>query len=115
MSIRNDVVELRGLKHEAKQLRARLKAIRKQEKIVEERIRRFLELKNQQGVKYEGTAVILNQAVRRKPKSKNNRDRDAIRILSDAGCDDAAGLLEKVLEARRGTPLPSSSLKVQEY
>ena len=72
MSIKGDVTELKEINKEIKRLNDRKRILNKRVKVVEQKIIKFLESKEQPGVKYQGTAVLLESKNSTKTK-KNER------------------------------------------
>jgi hypothetical protein len=113
MSIKNDVKELNLLNTEIKRLSVNTKNLKNQAKEVEKRIISYLNSKEQHGVKYSGTAVIVENKLRRQGKKKTERENDAIRILTNNGVHNANSVLEELLEARRGDNVEHQRLKIK--
>lgn len=112
MSIQGYVVELQRLKIELKNLNTKRRVLLKQVKDIEAKISAFLKEKDQPGVKYQGTAIILEQ--KEKPVKKKNKDRDsdAISVLKNYGIDDAENVFKKLMEARKGALEVKETLKI---
>jgi len=115
MSIKSDVLELESIRAEIKSLAAKRKELRKREKVVEERIIQYLEIKEQPGLKHHGTAIILEQKEARERKKAKERDMDAKLVLERYGISDADRVLAEVLEARKGNKVPVKKLKIKKY
>lgn len=115
MSIKQDMHELQSIRHEIKVLNGRRKSLREKEKDVEQRIQDYLRSKDQPGVKYNGTAIILENKEQRKVKKAKDRDRDALDILEEYGIENGQQVLQRILDARRGDPVPVSKLKFTKY
>lgn len=112
MSIQGYVTELQGLKNELKNLNKKRADTLKKIREVESKISEFLKEKQQPGVKYQGTAIILEQ--KEKPGKKKNKDRDldAISVLKDCGIEDAENIFKKLMEARKGPLELKETLKL---
>jgi hypothetical protein len=119
MSIKADVSELEIIGAEIKALRSRIKKLREKEKIVEGRISKYLKLKQQPGVKFQGTfgptAIILEEKEKHGNKKPKDRDNDAIIVLERMGVENPAQALKEILEARKGEKIASEKLKISKY
>lgn len=113
MTIKGDVHELNQLNAEIKRLLARTKNLRAQAKQVEQRIIDYLNEKEQPGIKYSGTAIVVENKPKRVSKKKTEREEDAIRILQYHGVNNATDVLEELLEARRGDPVNHQRIKIK--
>lgn len=113
MSIKGDVNELKQINAEIKRLSARTRNLRSQAAEVEQRIINYLNEKEQPGLKYSGTAIVVESKPKRMAKKKTEREEDAIRILRDHGVHNANDVLEELLEARRGDPVEHQRIKIK--
>lgn len=111
MSIQGKVNELNSIKGELKSLRIRGAALRKRAKQIEDEIDEYLELKDQPGLKYKGTAIIREVATKRRIKKKDEQKSDAIYVLERHGINSPEKVLEELLESRRGSPTEHRKLK----
>jgi hypothetical protein len=115
MSIRSDVIELQTLQGEMKSLRARIKILREKEKTVMERISAFLKSRDQPGLKFNGTAVVLEQKEKATPKKQKDKDADTLLVLERLGIRNPEEALKEILTARKGETQPIEKLKVAKY
>lgn len=113
MSITADVSELNNLKIELKRLSTQSKHIRKQAKIVENRIIQYLHEKDQPGVKYHGQTIKLENKNQRLPKKKVDKETDAAKILADYGIPDPMKTLKDILNAHHGDTIQVPKLKIK--
>ena len=115
MSIKADVSELEIIRGEIKVLRSRIKKLREKEKAAETRISNYLKFKQQPGVKFHGTAVILEEKEKHTAKKPKDRDNDAILVLERLGVENPAQALKDILESRKGDKISSEKLKIAKY
>lgn len=115
MSIRSDVQELENIKLEIKNLNCKKKKLREREKALEISISEYLKSKETPGVKFQGTAVILEQKEIRNSKKPKQRDSEAINILEKYGIKSPEKVLTELLEARKGEKIISSKIKMKKY
>jgi len=111
MSIQGKVNELNSIKNELKSLRIRGAILRKRSKQIEDEIDGYLDLKNQPGLKYKGTAIIRETSMKRRVKKKNEQRSDAIYILEKYGLESPEKVFDEIVEARRGSPTEQRKLK----
>jgi hypothetical protein len=115
MSIRADVQELEYLNSEIKVLQNRIRSLRDKKKLVEGRISNFLKSKEQPGVKFQGTAIILEEKEKAKPKKPKDKDADTLLVLERLGVENPENALKDILAARKGETFNLSKLKVKKY
>lgn len=115
MSIQTDVTELQRIREELKLLSQKRKKLVEREKIIKAKIASFLKAKDQPGVKYQGTAIILEEKECPKPKKNKERDADAMSVLEKYGIQDTQKVLQELLEARKGEKTIKESVKIQTY
>ena len=103
MSIKPEINELNEINIEIKRLSGQLSVLRLRKKVVEKSVVTYLESKEQPGVKFNNTAIVVETKTKRLTKKKNERDIDALRILSEYGINDPKKVLNDILETRKGT------------
>lgn len=115
MSIKADVQELEILRSEIKMLKRRIKTLRDKEKAAEKRIASFLKSREQPGVKFQGTAIILQEKTKSLHKKPKDKDADTILVLERLGISNPQEALKEIIAARKGDTVQSEKLKVQKY
>lgn len=113
MSIKADINELNQVNAEIKRLGDLGRTLKKQAKVIESRILEYLQSKEQPGVKFNDTAIIVENKVKRGSKKTAERENDAIRILEDNGIDNAKQVLNQILEARKGDEEEIKKIKIK--
>jgi hypothetical protein len=113
MSVKGDVQEIGEIDLELKRLNSRARELRQLRKAATERVVEFLEAQDQPGVKYQGTAVVLDTHTRRSAKPPKDREADAIDVLRNHGVENAREVLEELLEARKGAEVSNSKIKIK--
>lgn len=113
MSIKGDVHELNLINAEIKRLSTHLRELRKSAKEANSRIAKYLEEKEQPGVKYKGNAVVLEHSTKRIGKKKKDQEEDALQVLRDNGVHNARDVLDQILEARRGETVDYNKIKIK--
>lgn len=115
MSIKADVQELKNIKEEIKSLNIRKKKLREREKMIESKISEYLKIKETPGVKFQGTAIMLEEKEARSTKKPKERDAEALVILEKNGIRNAEKVLSEILEARKGEKIVSQKIKMKKY
>lgn len=115
MSIKSDVQELHAIRAEMKLLNIKKKKLRDQEKAVETRIAEYLKVKEQPGLKHQGTAIVLQEKETRTAKKPKERDADTIEVLQKYGINNPEKALEEIMEARKGDRILARKLQFKKY
>lgn len=113
MSIQSYVNELESIKIELKSLNEKRRKLKTREHELENNIADFLKSKDQVGVKYQGSKIILEQKEKRVNKKNKDKDMDAINVLLNYGLNDPQKVLNEILEARKGEKVQTDKLKIQ--
>jgi len=111
MSIQGKVNEFNSIESELKSLRKRGSVLRKRAKQIKIEIDEYLDMKKQPGLKYKGTAIIRETSEKRPMKKKADAKADAIYVLEQQGVRSPERVFEKVMDARRGSPIEQRKLK----
>ena len=111
MSIQGKVNELNAIKSELKSLRLRGSTLRNRVKIIEDEIDEYLDMKDQPGLRYKGTAIIREMATKRCVKKKADARVDAIGILERRGVESPGKVFDEIMDARKGSPKEQRKLK----
>lgn len=111
MSIRADVEELKGIRDEIVYLTKKRTALKKRQKNLEKKIADYLEQKGQPGVKFQGTAIIVEKKEKTGVKRGKEKDLAAIRELEKNGINNAEEVLKKIKDAMKGEKTIAQSLK----
>lgn len=111
MSIQGKVEELNSIKNELKSLRERGTILRKRSKIIEEEIDDYLDMKNQKGVKYKGTAIYIETGTKRQSKKQTDAKSDAILVLQKSGVKSPERIFTEMMDARKGKIIEDRKLR----
>ena len=111
MSIKNDILELNQINAEIKRLYTETRVLRKRSKNIEERILEYLKTKDQPGLKYNNTAIIVENKDRVIPKKKSDSEHDIIQVLRNNGVDDPVSVFKQITEAKKGETVEKRKLK----
>lgn len=115
MSIQGKVNEINSIKSELKSLRNRGTLLRKRQKQIEEDINNYLELKDQPGLKYKGTAIIRETTTKRRPKKKKDARSDSIDVLEKYGIRSPEKVFDELMDVQKGSPTEHNKLKFKKY
>ena len=113
MSIRGVVEEINQLKIEIKRNLEINKKYRTRIKELEKVISVYLEEKNQPGLKYKGSAIILENKVKTKTKPKKEIEKDVISLFEELGIDNPSKVYDKLLNLRKGSPVDSKQILIK--
>jgi hypothetical protein len=111
MAIQGKIDELNSIKIELKSLRVRSKHLRSVCSNLENEIDEYLEQKDQQGIKYKGTAITRQTSSKRSSKNKTDIRTDGIRVLEKNGVDNPEKVYDEMMEARLGEEKYLTKLK----
>lgn len=112
-SIKSYINELKNINVEIKRHQDSMRTLKKKADEVKKNIATYLQEKEQEGVKYNDVAVVLEAKEKRAGKKIKDRDTDAIKILEDYGIRDAESALGRILEARRGEKVEHFDVKLK--
>ncbi len=113
MSIRAYIAELKEYNTEIKRLRDHMSSLKHKADDVKKKIADYLTEKEQDGVKYNDTAVILESKEKRAGKKVKDKDGDAMKVLSSYGVPNPKEALERILEARKGPLVERQEVKLK--
>lgn len=112
-SIQTSVQEFKEINIEIKRLQKIVSDLKKRSVLLKKNIVSYLNEKEQPGVKYQNTAILLENKAKRIKKSKKDIESESIRLLEESGISDAKGLLNKLLESRRGDKVEVQEIKIK--
>ena len=112
-SIRSCASELKSITNELKRLNAQKRKLMAKKKQVEAAIISFLEKNQQQGVKYQGTAIVAKDKKRRPRKKESEQRTDGLAVLSRYGVKNGEVILEEVMKAMKNEAVTQTALSVK--
>ena len=113
MSIRMIIEELDQLKKEILRNNTRNRALRERKKVLENNIAMYLKNKNQKGVKYKGTSIMIEEIEKRKIKKKSLKERDSITFFENLGVSNPTETYKQLLEVQKGEFILKNKLKIK--
>lgn len=114
MSIKSYVEELINLEIKIKNNNKDNATCRKRIKELNKQIQAYLTEKDQNGLKYKGKVIMVEEKETRAPKKKKDKEQSVLSLLENAGVDDPKGLYTKIEEAKKGELVKSSKIKVKD-
>lgn len=112
-SIQSEVQELKNINLEIKRLQIETKKLRKRAVELEKNIITYLNEKEQPGVKYQNTAIVVENKAKKVRKSKKEIENDTLRILEENGVYNAKEVLAKISKTKSGDEIQMQKIKVQ--
>lgn len=110
MSIKNYIDEMTKIKTEIRQNNARNKDLRKRIAELEVNITEYLRSKDQEGLKYNGQAIIMEHKEKHKAKSKKNKQADIKSLLQQMGIENPDEAYIQLLECQKGDSIIEQKL-----
>ena len=104
---------MKNIDAEIKRQAGSLKLLRKRKTELEQNIVKYLEEKEQPGLKFQGEAIIIQSKSARKTKKKGEKLADSLSILENYGIHNAEKVLSEILEAQRGEEIEVRKIKTQ--
>ena len=114
-SIQGNVQELKEINVEIKRLQNETKQLKKRSQELEKFIISYLNEKEQPGLKYQNTAILIENKAKRVGKTKKDIESQAIRILQESGINNPREVLDKINESKRGEKIEMQKVKMQDY
>ena len=113
MSIVNFINELQSIKLAITKHNQENASLRKRAKIIEQQITEYLESKDQPGVKFQDTAIIVDKQQKYSYKSKKDTEEDSLKILEDHGISNPKEILQELFYARKGNEIETTKIKIK--
>ena len=88
-------------------------SLRKRSKLIEQNIAEYLESKDQPGVKFQDTAVVIDKRPKWSYKSKKNTEEDSLKILEEYGISNPKEVLDELLKSRKGDEIETKKIKIK--
>lgn len=111
MSIKGYVDELEQINAEIKRNNMRNRALRQRSAELESNIALYLAEKGQQGLKYKGKAIIIENKETRPVMKKKEKEQNIISLLEEWGLSDTSRAYSKLQEVQRGDPVEQQKIK----
>ncbi len=111
MSLKGCVKELNQLKLEINRNNAVNKKLRIRAKELEQSIKEYLQQKNQNGLKYNGQAIIVENKEKRTTKSKKEKYDSTISFLQSIGVSNPEEAYLQLEDLKKGDAIEQTTLK----
>lgn len=99
MSITDDVIELKGLNSEIKELSKTLKTLRSYRKKCEDRILEYCETNQQPGLRYQDMVLVVETKERKKRSKKDERVSALGQLLESYGLPTSTQMIHEIMSA----------------
>ena len=113
MSIQNNADELESINHEIKRLNDLVKKLKIRSKELEKNITSFLHEKNQPGIKYKDTTIILITKPKQNYISKKKQKESTLDLLRQNGIQNPQKLLQDLTELKKADCVEQSKLVIK--
>jgi predicted nuclease with TOPRIM domain len=110
-TIKGYITELEQINEEVKRNNGRNKTLRKRVKELEDNIDDYLQSKDQEGMKYNGQAIVVERKEHRAPKKKKEKLSSVLSVLEEAGVNDPKNVYEKMMSAQKRSPVERRKIK----
>lgn len=111
MSLKASVEELNQIKLEINRNNVVNKKLRIRVKELEQSIKEYLQEKNQNGLKYNGQAIIVENKEKRAIKSKKEKYESSISFLQSIGVSNPEEAYSQLEDLKKGEAIEQSTLK----
>lgn len=111
MSLKGYVEELNHIKAEINHNNASNKKLRSRAKDLEQTIKDYLKEKNQNGLKYNGQAILVENIEKRPNKSKKEKYESSISFLSSIGVSNPEEAYKNLEDLKKGEAIEKTTLK----
>jgi hypothetical protein len=113
MSIQNYINELQSINIAIAKNNKENASLRKRAKSIEEEITKYLEVKEQPGVKFKDVAVVVETKPKWAYKGKKDKEEDSIKILREYGVSDPRGALDDLFRVRKGEEMETKKIRIK--
>ena len=113
MNIKELINELENIDLEIKRNNAVNKELRNRKHVVEDEITQFMRAKEQDGMKYNGIAIMLESKEKRNAKGKNDKKTSMIGVLKEAGIFDTEKVYNCLIDSTKRSPKEKYTLKMK--
>lgn len=114
-TIQGNVKEYREINLEIKRLKTAISELKKRSTVLEKNIITYLNEKETPGLKYQNTAIIIENKEKRITKGKKESESDAIKILESQGIANPKEVLQQLADARKGDTIGMQKVKMQKF
>ncbi len=112
-TIKGLIEEFENLESEIKRNNTRNKILRKRGNELKEQIKKYLQEKEQPGVKYRDVAIVLESKEQRKVKPKKDKERSAIEYLQTIGVENPEKAYQELVEVQKRSPQTKQEIKLK--
>ena len=113
MSIKSYVDELEKLNIEIKRNSERNKRLKKRVKELEKYISEYIVNKNQIGLKYNGSAILVEKKETRVRKKKKEKEESVLSLLKELGVSNPKNAYKLLQNAQKGNSVDTCKIKIK--
>jgi hypothetical protein len=113
MSIKNYVDELSKIQDEIKQNNFKNKILRKRCQVLEDNISEYLKSKDQNGIKYNGQAIIIENKQKHLTKPRKIKQEDVKLLFQTLGVKDPQHAYDQLQEIQKGVSITHQKLTIK--
>lgn len=113
MSIKDSIQELEKIHDEIRAHRLHIKGLSARSKELETNIQQYLESKQQEGLKYNGKAIIIEKKETQRAKPKKQAKVEVVTYLQKMGIDDPELAYTKLASLGKQSPVKTSKIKMK--
>ncbi len=112
-SIGDMLLEIAKLEQEKKELNGKLRGIRLKQKMLKERVVKFLDDNDENGLVHKGITFERTENKRRTRVKKEDKNKAILKTLKNAGVEDPEAVLQQIENAGKGQQehIPNLSIK----
>ena len=110
MSVKQYIDELSKINVEIKLNNQKNKNLRKRASELENSISEYLKSKKQEGLKYNGQAIIMQHKDKYSIKPKKDKKTDTILLLQSLGVDNPDGAYTQLMNVQKGDVVPTEKI-----
>lgn len=108
-----DMKSLKDITQEIKRMAIEIKKLNLQKKVIEERIKEYLEENNQPGIRYGELVILANERKGYEKITKNEKKNKIYEVLQNNGVDDPIGVYDEILKSSKGEEKKIVTLKLK--
>lgn len=114
MSIKESLVELENLEQEIKRHRSIIKEMTTRKKDIENEIQEYLVSKDQEGMKYNGKAILLEHGEKRPTKTPKDKKQSVIKLLEGLGVYNPEEMYSQITDVTKGSPRQTRKVVIKQ-
>lgn len=114
-TIQSNVNEIKEINLEIKQLQQKIKTLKKRSDELERDILQYLNEKDQPGVKYQNTAIVIENKQKNVLKKKKEANLEQLRFIAEQGISNPENFLKHLNNIKKENTVEMQKIKIQNY